>query len=121
MTFHNFNVGTRLCTFICGSANTRHGFKHVCVLFEDNKQTAECTRHYLNRTWESFRYQSAMLGAIDCALDLERARCKNILKLENGWDRMTEKRNTALQERLQASDTWVALNDLRKAVNDFRG
>ena len=39
---------------------TRNGFKHHTRLFKNGKLFAENTSHYINRTWESYTYQSSM-------------------------------------------------------------
>ena len=51
----NKNGGFR--KVICFTEKTRNGFKHVAVL-EYNEE--KITVNYLNRTWESFEYQTVL-------------------------------------------------------------
>lgn len=48
------------------SRSTRSGFAHdVVIRDEDYNIVAQETRHYLNRTWESYRFESCLHGAIN--------------------------------------------------------
>lgn len=42
------------------SESTRNGFRHVAILFKNGRQIAKATANYLNRTWESYTYQSVL-------------------------------------------------------------
>ena len=45
----------------CDSQKTRNGFKHVAKLVKNNYQTISETKVcYLNRTWESFEYETVI-------------------------------------------------------------
>ena len=45
---------------ICDTKNTRNGFKHIATLFINNNDILETKICYLNRTWESFEYESVI-------------------------------------------------------------
>ena len=48
------------------SRNTRNGFAHDIVVRDANyNDVCEATMHYLNRTWECYRYESVLHEAID--------------------------------------------------------
>jgi len=51
---------------VCESKSTRNGFKHVAIIYNSGGfpivETKIC---YLNRTWESFEFQSVAFKAID--------------------------------------------------------
>ena len=42
------------------SEKTRNGFRHVAILKVDGQEVDKATAHYLNRTWESYEYQSVV-------------------------------------------------------------
>lgn len=44
---------------------TRNGFKHTAVLLVDGVEVDKSTAHYLNRTWESYEYQSVVDNLIN--------------------------------------------------------
>lgn len=49
--------------FCCEDKETRGGFKHVCTVYKDGAQVATVARHYINRTWEVFTFQSVLRKA----------------------------------------------------------
>ena len=74
---------------------TRSGFYHKTELYIDSKFILECKLSYLNRTWESYRYQSVMKQALDNALESEILREKNL----KGIKRLTKQlRETIVKE-----------------------
>lgn len=72
---------------------SRSGFSHTSTLFHNGQSLATAKRHYLNRTWESYTYQSSMKDAVDKAIE------NTILaeKISRGMKRLTkEKREEVL-------------------------
>lgn len=62
-TIHNFNFGKGVkATVFCRSRNTRNGFAHDCAI---PALGIRSTRHYLNRTWESFDFESVIHDAFE--------------------------------------------------------
>lgn len=57
----NFGKGVKADIY-CRSRDTRNGFAHDCVV---PALGIKATRHYLNRTWESFNHESVMHEAFD--------------------------------------------------------
>lgn len=50
---------------VCGSSATRNGFKHTATLLTNGRDTGETVKcNYLNRTWESYEYQSVLYKLI---------------------------------------------------------
>ena len=47
-------------TAVCASKKTRNGFKHTATLLRDGFERGQVKVCYLNRTWESFEYQSVL-------------------------------------------------------------
>lgn len=103
-------------TFECHAENTRDGFKHVAVLYkEDNPwYTAQASVNYLNRTWESFEYQTVctrlamQLGGEIIERDLQ------AWKDQNGYKRMTANRSkqweaqpTSANAQVYVTLTWA--------------
>lgn len=60
-----FKIKSKNIDFICESKNTRNGFKHKCIMFKNGYEVAGASRFYLNRTWESFEFQSVIKDCID--------------------------------------------------------
>lgn len=59
-------------TFTCYTQNTSYGFRHICTESFNNTEEARWIKRdilnkccYYNRTWECFRYQTVLRGAIE--------------------------------------------------------
>ena len=49
----------------CNSRSTRNGFAHDCEVWDENyNDICKVSCHYLNRTWESFRFETVIHNAI---------------------------------------------------------
>ena len=112
------NIDGKNYTFFCQSRGTRNGFAHDCRMVDaDEWQTvAKATRHYLNRTWECWDFQSVIEDALENAMNAERDWIKNCTKLRNGWDRLTAKRRAILEEAYKNSAELVRLEKLHKEI-----
>ena len=57
---------TKHFTFHNTSGNTRTGFFHRTTLVSNDIPSVQVTHkvNYINRTWERYQYQTAMLGAL---------------------------------------------------------
>lgn len=84
------------------TASTRNGFKHVAHVHGDAYGDHTC--HYLNRTWECWTGQSAILAAIRDDMDYERGVALDKFKAAHGYKRMTADRREAFDEYLATSD-----------------
>lgn len=110
--------GKSTYTFYCDSRGTRHGFKHVCELYVDGYHDADATCYYLNRTWECYKYQSAMLAAIGNLIEQHTQRLMEQFKDENGYARMTAKRCDEFQRVLDADEIMQELQAVEQKVNE---
>lgn len=44
----------------CEYKKSRNGFRHIATLYTDGKVADKTSESYLNRTWESYEYQTVM-------------------------------------------------------------
>lgn len=102
-----FNINDIM--FVNSSRDTRNGFAHDSEFFINGKNYGKNTCHYLNRTWECFRYQSVMRGLIYNLIEDRKATLKGDYKRENGLSRLTKKHLDKLEEII-ANDDIIALN-----------
>lgn len=58
--------------FINQWRSTSSGFKHTTEVFRDDSYLTNRTISYLNRTWESYQFQSVMRNAISDLMDWEK-------------------------------------------------
>ena len=54
----NYNV-------VCNFESTRNGFRHVAVLHKNGFEIARAKCTYLNRTWESYEFESVLQKIIN--------------------------------------------------------
>ena len=101
---HNINE----IMFVNSSRNTRNGFAHDSELFINGRNYGNNTCHYLNRTWECFRYQSVMQGLVYNLIEERKADLKASYKSENGLTRLTKKHLDKLEEIIE-KDNEIAL------------
>lgn len=84
--------------FVNESVDTRNGFAHVSRLFKNDYELAENRVNYLNRTWEYYRYQTAMLGAVHNLIKERRDDLEKAFRTANGIKRMNDEKRKALDD-----------------------
>ena len=52
-------------SIVCEWQNTRNGFRHVAILHLDGKEIYRTKKTYINRTWESFEFESVLIKLVD--------------------------------------------------------
>lgn len=50
---------------ICIAERTQSGFRHVCTLLRNGQEIDSTKRTYLNRTWESYDFQSTLSSLVE--------------------------------------------------------
>lgn len=108
--------------FECESWGTRSGFAHGCKMWdmENLEKVAEAKRFYLNRTWECWDFQSAILDAVDKAVGYVAGSIREKLFDANGWQKMTAKRREALIRALELDPEYGTLQKLYKELRGNR-
>lgn len=102
--------------FINESYGTRNGFKHVTHLFRGEYCIAEHTCYYLNRTWESYRYQTVMIDCVYSLIDTELMKFVNRVKRMNNIKRLTETKKAELNEIFNRTEFFVDIDQLRRML-----
>lgn len=77
-------------TFINNFVSTRSGFRHETLLSIDTTIVRKSKLTYLNRTWESYPYQSVMKHACDEEIACEIERLKAEYKEQTGKKRVSK-------------------------------
>jgi len=117
MDYITKKIGNAEFTFLLNSRSNRSGFVHECELMAGGVEIVRGKRQYYNRTWESYRYQSVMLDAVDNALEDARGRIVNREKAARGWNRLTQARRNEIGRVVDADDGVKVLRALRKEVS----
>ena len=113
MKLVKFTVKGHEIAFFCDSRSTRHGFAHDSSMFVDNVPLAEGHCYYLNRTWESWNYQSACLAAVGNEIARYKDWLKDNYKYENGVSRITAKHKEKLDAIYNGNDHIAMLEEIK--------
>jgi hypothetical protein len=79
--------------------STRSGFTHVSKLYRNNALVCVAKCHYINRTWESYNFQTSMKKVVSMAIEKEIAEQKRF----QGIKRLTKEKR---QEIINYS-SWI--------------
>lgn len=104
MKIFTYEQDGREITLVCDSRATRNGFAHDCAFLLDGREENRASCHYLNRTWESYTFQSVILKALGEARAFAENRLIMRFKDSRGYMRM----NPARYEEFAR---WVSLQD----------
>ena len=85
-------------TFICFTKNTRSGFKHEAQMLINETFVSEAVQHWVNRTWESFTYQSVMRNCVQNHIAQIEYGIETNYRNENNVIRKTKKHSEKLNE-----------------------
>ena len=113
MEIKTYSIGNANYTFVCEAIGTRHGFAHVVHLFRDNYEISRARCNYLNRAWERYRFQTAMMNALFQAFQDEKDRIKSAYKYAHGLSRVSRDR---IDPEYQKSPLLSEYAELRDAL-----
>ena len=77
-------------SFVCNAKNTRSGFAHTCELYRGTSFVQKSQCNYLNRTWESYTYQSVMKQTVHCKMEEVKFELVDNYKRENNVKRIKQ-------------------------------
>ena len=99
MEIRKININGNEYEFINHSRSTRNGFAHDTTLFVDGVKHGRATCNYLNRTWESYRFQTVMKRCISNIIEVNEEDYIAVYKADNNIKRLTaEKRDAVIRE-----------------------
>lgn len=105
------------CDFYCWTTFHSSGFTHHCNLVINGYFEAENIRvFWINRTWESWTYQSVCKKAINILINDFISEKEKEFKAENGYKKLTEKRKADFLEYLENIKEYQFYKKLREAL-----
>ena len=96
-------INGREVLFVNSSRGTRHGFAHDTEVFIDGRNYGKHTCHYLNRTWESYTYQTVMKCCTYDLIEKERNWQEREYKERNGYKKLTAKRREEFEREFNGT------------------
>lgn len=102
-------------SFVCEGWSNSRAWGHLVVLLDGSgREISRCKIRYYNRTWESWRFQSACRGAVYNLIREARQEAIQEYKYMTGAKRLTEDKKKAIYAACPGLVTLEALqNELR--------
>ena len=98
------------------SGSNRYGFWHESTLFLGDNEIAQYKAHYINRTWESYKFQSSMRGTAYEAKEHWEKYYLAKFKGEKGYIKLTAKRKEEFDEYLKNKKEIIIYNKMFKEL-----
>lgn len=89
METHTIIAAEQTFLFVNEWKSRRNGFKHVSTLLINGVEVLTDTATYINRTWESYQFQTAMRGVIYTLLEELKSTIISAYKEEHGVTRVS--------------------------------
>lgn len=103
VTINNYNFA-----FVGEYKSSRYGFTHACTLFINEQNRSAASVHYLNRTWETYRFQTVYRLAIHKLISDLVSRLEREYKELHGYKRMTAQRRADFNASIADHETLAA-------------
>lgn len=117
MEIRKITVNGKEFQFVNESRSTRSGFAHDTTLFVNGYERLKHTCHYLNRTWECYRYQTAMIGAVNELINGRKDNLTDDFKNVNGYKKLTPNRKEELNKIFESDSYIKELKAVRDCLN----
>lgn len=105
-------------TFVNRTWSNSNGWGHETTLLKNNYEMNSRRVRYYNRTWESYKYQTCMLGCVDELIEQKENKLKDEFKEEKQITRLTKKFETQFENYKNDNEE---LQILRELYNSLRG
>ena len=99
-------------TFVCRTWSNSRAWGHEVNLYQNNSWIGSARITYLNRTWESYEYQSCMRKVVRELMDSIEVEAKGTFKEVNGLSRLTKKHENEFQKYLNSKEFYSKLKSL---------
>lgn len=99
-------------TFNCEHINKREGFKHYVTMKHNGYYVSDGVSHWVNRTWERYTYQRAMINAVNNYLNEFEVEITEQYKRDKGIKRLTKKVKQELEVLFNEDKRIQDLKDL---------
>ena len=100
--------------------NTRNGFKHISTLLHYGNEVAKNNTCYLNRTWESYTYQTSMKNVVASYVREIKNRIVDNYKSENHVARLTKTHKANIDKIIAQNATLQQLGEIYRQLDFSR-
>ena len=117
-----YNINGVEYEFVCESWETYRSWGHYVTLYRNSFNLAEEKRVYLNRTWEHYRYQSCMSGAVSNAMEGLIDREFADYKFRNGISRFRKGEKEKVLENIKTeNERYIEYKKLYDYISNYSG
>lgn len=117
MEIKKYEIGNVVYEFVNEYWETRYSWGHRTVLFRNNVEISNNKVRYYNRTWECFRYQTCMLGAIEHEMEWAMNKALEEYKEDKGIGRFRKgEKEIVIENVKKENDYYKELVELRNNV-----
>lgn len=113
MEIRRNNIGKNEYIFVCETWETSNAWGHKVTMFRNDYEMLSNKVRYYNRTWEQYRYQSCIKGAVYKLLEDTKQREIIKYKRENDISRLSQARK---EEIYKASEFITELRELYNSL-----
>lgn len=99
-------------TLYCNTWETRNSWGHEVTLYQGTNQIGRIKLRYYNRTWESYKFRTAIQIVIMEAVDRAKALAREAFKRLNGYKIITKKRSAEFLAYLNTDLKYQMFNSL---------
>ena len=118
MDIRKITVNGREYEFVNSSRNTRNGFAHDTRVFVDNYELGRASCHYINRTWEYYRYQTVMKRCISNIIEEKEENYIAVYKADNGIKRLTAEKRGQVQTEFYEQENIKELLEIYELLDN---
>lgn len=97
MNTREFKIGKDKFTLINQSFSNSRNWGHISTLLVNGTEVKTAKLFYLNRTWESYQYQSSMKEAIHLFIEDKRSEFIDSFKESQGIKRLSKDKRSQLE------------------------
>lgn len=112
MEVHKIEVNGVEYRFINEWRNTSSGFKHTTEVFRDDSYLTNRSNYYLNRTWESYQFQSVMRNAINGLMNWAMNNYLEAYKEEHNIKRWNKTLKEEVQKQCKEQESYKELQEV---------
>lgn len=118
MEIRKIKVNGNNYQFVNDSRSTRNGFAHDTTLFINDCEHGRASCHYINRTWECYRYQTVMKRCIDDIIEANKKDYIAVYKADNDIKRLTAEKREQLENEFYKQKEIKELQKVYKLLNE---
>ena len=110
-------IGKNTYTFVCETWETSRAWGHRVTMFRNDYEYTTNKVRYYNRTWEMYRYQTCICGAISKVIEEEKQLIVSRYKNANNVGRLSQAKKEELYKESEILAELEELYETRKLRN----